>query len=394
MTKQNELELIRQHINRASDLLRQKHTDSKSEMGSLIYMGNHHDSVPRDLVMDPLLDSGEIHTWILMKIHISHPHLPSSIPSQNDLMTMLKCSRPVVSRHMQVLRAMRWITLCEEVRSDDGRIRGHVYAQHDAPLSIQDTLVLDQGYIDFLEKSCTGDVLKRLRLIKEATLRQIHHDLKEGIDLNQLPTQLQRMAHNLGDIGDKDSHVKNIYMVNDHVNKINMVKNHVKDFYVDENSEKGSSNNIYKNNKNNIYKKTTTKPTTNTENLIKTLCYPSFFRDSEHLKTLASELLNRIEAEKQQFALDYLADRVRAGEQGTDKPVGNPIAYLNWIVAQLTQGTLPPSAYGIRKAPESKTTRVVGHEETPEESKQKWIADMRRKGFEVDPDTGSLKKIG
>ena len=393
MTKPNELDLIKQHIKRASDMLRQSTDDasSRDDLGSLIYMGNHHDSVPRDLVMDPLLDSGEVHTWMLMKIHINNPHLPSSIPSQNDLMGLLKCSRPVVSRHMQVLRALRWITLCDEVRSDDGRIRGHVYAQHDAPLSIQDTLVLDQNYIDFLEKPCTGDVLKRLRMIKEAALRQIHHDLKDGLDLNQLPTQMQKLAQGLGGIDRKTDYVKDFYMVNRHVKKINMVENHVKDFYVDENDvSSGSSNNIY--NKNNIYIKTTTTSTTKPQDLIKNLRFPSFFRDSDHLKTLASELLNRIEPEKQQFALDYLADRVRAGEQGTDKPVGNSIAYLNWVVRELANGTLPPSAYGVRKAP-TPAGPAASDGETPEQSKQRWIEDMRRKGFNVDPGTGALEKI-
>ena len=395
MTKPNELELIKQHIQRASNMLRHQSADSKeksADMGSLIYMGNHHDSVPRELVTDAVLDSGEIHTWMLMKIHISNPHLPSSIPSQNDLIDLLKCSRPVVSRHMQVLRAMRWITLCDEVRGDDGRIRGHVYAQHDSPLSIQDTLVLDPGYIEFMEKPCSGDVLKRLRSIKDGVLRQIHQEIRAGADLNQSPTRLTQLSRNLGGINADENHVKNIYMAQKHhVKKIDMDFHHVKNFNMDE-KDVSSGSNIY--NKNNIYINTTTTSTTKPESLIKNLNYPSFIRDSDHLKTLASELLNRIVPEKQQFALDYLADRVRAGEQGTDKPVGNVIAYLNWITKNLNAGTLPPSAYGVRNNPDSvKTGAASTDNETPEETQRKWIEDMRQRGYEVDPETGALEKI-
>jgi len=396
MTKSSELELIKQHIQRASNMLRQQSTGDKeksADMGSLIYMGNHHDSVPRELVTDSILDSGEIHTWMLMKIHINNPHLPSSIPSQNDLIDLLKCSRPVVSRHMQVLRAMRWITLCDEVRGDDGRIRGHVYAQHDSPLSIQDTLVLDTGYIDFLEKPCSGDVLKRLRSIKDGVLRQIYQEIKNGTDLNQSPTRLNQLSRNLGGIDADDNHVKNIYMAQKHhVKKIDMENHHVKNFNMDEkDSSSGSSNNIYNNN---IYIKTTTTSTTKPEGLIKNLNYPSFIRDSEPLKTLASELLNRIVPEKQQFALDYLADRVRAGDNGTDKPVGNVIAYLNWITKSLNTGTLPPSAYGVRNKPTAVTSGAKNSDlESAEQTKQKWIDDMRQRGYEVDPETGALKKI-
>ena len=347
-----DLELLKRHIKRAGDMLRQQRPDTDSESGSLIYMGNHHDAVPRDLVMDPLMESGEIHTWMLLKIHISNPHLPSSIPSQTDLMDSLKVSRPIVSRHMQVLRALRWITLCDEIRSDDGKIRGHVYAQHDTPLSLQDTLVQDPAYIDFLDKPCNGDVLRRLRMVKEAVLRQIHHQLEQGINLNQSPGRVQQIAQNLGETG-PIHHVKNFYM--DHVKKIDVVNNHVKNFYMAENSENEVVvSSSYINNINNIKIKTTTTTTTEKPVLNSRVRYPSWMT-SDNLQRMADKLIERIDTNHRQFALDYLADRVQAGERGTDTPVGNSIYYLNWIVTNIQKGTLPPSAYGIRQIPKTGT---------------------------------------
>ena len=102
----NRLIHLKQHISHAADeLARSSNTDDS--LGSLIYLGNHHDSVPRELITDPHLESGELHTWMLMKIQFNNPAIPTSIPSQDQLSQHLKCSRPVVSRYLQVLRALR-----------------------------------------------------------------------------------------------------------------------------------------------------------------------------------------------------------------------------------------------------------------------------------------------
>lgn len=190
-----EIRFLKQHIQHASIQLEQQDSRQTSEgMGSLIYLGNHQDAIPRNLILDPHLESGEIHTWTLLKIQLINPALPSSIPTQNDLMEILKCSRPVLSRHLQVLRALRWITLCAEVRGKDGQYRGNVYAQHDTPLSLQDTLYLDPSYIQFLEQPSSGSTLKRLRQIKEAVLRHMDFQVVNDIQLDQLPSYLSQVG--------------------------------------------------------------------------------------------------------------------------------------------------------------------------------------------------------
>ena len=191
-----DIRILKQHIQHAATQLEQQDTVQASEgMGSLIYLGNHQDAIPRNLILDPHLESGEIHTWTLLKIHIVNPALPSSIPTQNDLMEILKCSRPVLSRHLQVLRALRWVTLCAEVRGLDGQYRGNVYAQHDKPLSLQETLHLDPGYIQFMEQPSSGSTLKRLRQIKEAVLRHMDYQVVTGIHLDQSPPHLEQISY-------------------------------------------------------------------------------------------------------------------------------------------------------------------------------------------------------
>ena len=193
-----EIRVLKQHIQHAATQLEQQDSSRTSDgMGSLIYLGNHQDAIPRNLILDPHLESGEIHTWTLLKIHIVNPALPSTIPTQNDLMEILKCSRPVLSRHLQVLRALRWITLCAEVRGKDGKYRGNVYTQHDQPLSLQDTLYLDPGYLQFMEQPSIGPTLKRLRQIKEAVLRHMDYQMVKGIQFDKSPPYLKQVSGQL-----------------------------------------------------------------------------------------------------------------------------------------------------------------------------------------------------
>ena len=91
MTFATEIQVLKQHIQHAAKQLEQQDAKQAAEgMGSLIYLGNHQDAIPRNLILDPHLESGEVHTWALLKIHIINPALPSTIPTQNDLMETLK----------------------------------------------------------------------------------------------------------------------------------------------------------------------------------------------------------------------------------------------------------------------------------------------------------------
>jgi len=428
-----EIETLKQHIQHTVGQL-EKRSDLPAEdgMGSLIYLGNHHDAIPRDLILDPILESGEIHTWMLMKIHVDNPMQATRIPSQNDLMEQLKCSRPIVSRHMQVLRALRWLTLCAEVRGGDGQFRGAVYAQHDQPLSLADTLHLDPGYIDFLEQPTKGDVLKRLRHIKHSVLthtdylvfqdqhhlstpptqlEQIDARLKSHISGDPLDTHLSCPANTVDPDGVKNlygdpekpahieylkqtlgHHVKNIDMdktkrsqKNGHVKNIDAVKTGKNDDISTKSpckkllhgdSVPSSCSSVLNNNKT-----TTTPPTPPNQQL----CFPEAVSKTDRQRAYAAKIIEPLPEAERKFVLDWLADKVRAGENGTDKPVGNAIGYLAWIVKEQIAGTLPESDYGLREV-SPKTTLPIPKEESQEENQRQWEATMKRLGKKVNPD--------
>ncbi|MCF6256203.1 MAG: hypothetical protein L3K25_07865 [Gammaproteobacteria bacterium] len=458
-----EIETLQQHIQHtAGQLEKRSGLPSEAGMGSLIYLGNHHDAVPRDLILDPILESGEIHTWMLMKIHVDNPMLATRIPSQDNLIEQLKCSRPIVSRHMQVLRALRWLTLCAEVRGADGQFRGVVYAQHDQPLSLADTLYLDPAYIDFLEQPTKGDVLKRLRNIKHSVLTHTDYLVFKGQHLDLHPTHLEQLnarlkSHTSGDpldthlscpalgvdpdgvknlYGDpeKPAHieylkktlehpVKNIDTVNsaeshpiDHVKNIDTGKTQnfqendpVKNFYMadlnknDQNSDKSPCKKLLHGDSTggvrggssllNNKKQTTTTPPTPPSKNCPPLDFPKAVSKSPRQMAYVLKQLEPLPESERQYALHYLADRIKAGENGTDTPVGNAIRYLAWIVKNMLDGTLPDTDYGQRDRTPIIRLQHQAVTEDQTENQRRWEETMKRLGSTINSDgTATLDK--
>ena len=389
-----QLNALQQHIQRAADNLSRQGTSQDDEVGSLIYMGNLHDSFPRGLITDPILNSEEIHTWMLMRLEVSDQFSITRIPKQDTLMEQLKCSRPIVSRNLQVLRAMRWITLCQLVRGADGQYRGAIYAQHDEPISLAETLLLDSTYLDFLQEETKGDVLKRLNNIKHSVLK--HTDYRLLTDETALTPEsgigssLRRMSSNLSR-NPLDTVLACPPEILEPKNELNCYENksipeevrkllskddheihHVKTFYVDspgnnsrdiaqmpmnqpDSKQTQASNSLdMANHVNNFYTAygssgsssfINNKNTTTTQKLRIPKCLSGTKRKAEY----AHDLARKLPPDEQQYILDFVEDRHKAGEQGISKPMPNPIGFLISMVERMQNGTFVPSGYGERK---------------------------------------------
>ena len=146
---------ISRYIDKARhDLLSNNSDDS----GALLFMGEVHDPIPRTLIIDPTLNAIDIRIWMLLRISIASPSLPGKLPSQKELSESISSSKMTIWSSMQILRLNRWITLCDKVRDALGQNRGNIYAIHTEPLTISDTLTLDNSYIDFIEQSLDSKV--------------------------------------------------------------------------------------------------------------------------------------------------------------------------------------------------------------------------------------------
>ncbi|MFT7532457.1 MAG: hypothetical protein ACI9FD_003488 [Gammaproteobacteria bacterium] len=396
----DQMSMLQRHIQHASDELANRWSEKGSdEYGSLIFMGNVHDSFPRALITDPILNSEEIHTWMLMRLEVSADLSITRIPNQETLGAQLKSSRPIVSRNLQVLRALRWITLCQNVRGPDGKYKGAIYAQHDQPLSLAETLELDDSYLEFLQEDAKGDVLRRLNNMKHSVLKHADFAMLTDDQVLISPSRIESYKKRLeyvmsGDplkttlacppeavepnntmnlysnptveptvqaILEKNQnelhHVKDFYMdkpekevivynesgknplettSKSHVNKVDM-DNHVNNFYTAYSSGCSSSGFINK--------------TTTTETGKPTkLELPTCLKISNRAEAFALVLVDKLPEDFQQYALHFVEDRHMAGAQGISKPIANPIGFLKAIVYAMLDGTFEPSSYGHRKA--------------------------------------------
>ena len=403
------IKFLKGHIDNAAEQLASMDDHKSGTMGSLIYLGTHHDSVPRDLILDPILESGEIHTWMLMKIHLQNPALPSVLPTQSDLSQQLKCSRTVLGRHMQTLRALRWITLCASVRGHDGTMRGNLYAQHDSPLSLQETLYLDPSYIQFLESRSRADVYRRLNVIKASVLEHVDYSIiMKNEQLDELPSKLELISNKVvsttstktedthlacppeavkpQELGNMYTKITTAFVGDDSISNETKEPSEGSDMrrVISGNSDISSLESHAKNITKAIY--TVSSSNINTTTVLneknEELLLPKKIRDSERLEIYALKAVTSLPPGQRQFALDYLGDRIKAGEAGSVKVLDNPIRYLHWIVKNINDNTMPDSNFGVReKVSESLGPKIEN--ETPDQKQKAWEQQMSRLGVEV-----------
>jgi hypothetical protein len=103
--------------------------------------------------------------------------------------------RGTIARCLNILRAARWITLCNALRDENtGRFKGNIYAIHDEVLSIEEAVVLDGRYINALEDMEKNHGHHRVRMVAYAVLENIRTKLNqdEGPDQTYDPTFYQQ----------------------------------------------------------------------------------------------------------------------------------------------------------------------------------------------------------
>jgi len=86
------------------------------------------------------------------------------------------------------------------------------------------------------------------------------------------------------------------------------------------------------------------KKTTTTQKLRIPSCLSGTKRKAEY----ANDLARKLPPDEQQYILDFVEDRHKAGEQGISKPMPNPIGFLISMVERMQNGTFVPSGYGER----------------------------------------------
>lgn len=151
-----------------------------NEQSGLLYLGNVHDAIPRQLYMDKRLSPLDKTAWVMIRLY-AQQNEGAVFPTYEELQLQLasphsgKASRETVSRTLLMLRLTGWLSLCKRVRDDGGRVRGNIYAQHDEPLGLRDAEHFDPGWLDVVAHACQHGN-KTIRLTALSVLGEIKQD--------------------------------------------------------------------------------------------------------------------------------------------------------------------------------------------------------------------------
>jgi hypothetical protein len=183
------IELIKQQIRLAEQSLILQREAGMAEDFAVLFTGNWHDSIPRNLILNQQLSPVEKITWQTLRLTIANPQQPGSAPSREGLAAMVNCSPPTITSSRQMLRLTRYMTHCSTVRKQ-GRFVGDIYLLHDEPMALSDTLQIDPEYLDFVVMlTKAGNKAKALRQEAARVLREI-----DQIPGMASPTPIEAMA--------------------------------------------------------------------------------------------------------------------------------------------------------------------------------------------------------
>lgn len=161
---------------------------------ALLFIGNWHDSLPRLLIYDPILEPVDKIVWAVIRTR-ADPQRGTAFPSYATIGRLANVgSEATVARALTILRVTRWLTHCGRVRDRHGRFRGNVYVLHDEPLPLVDTLYLDAEYMQAATLATTHRHA-RVALVAAGVLRSLELDTVQGVDLESADSPaVQRQA--------------------------------------------------------------------------------------------------------------------------------------------------------------------------------------------------------
>ncbi len=335
-------------------------TDTPSNISDrLLFMGNWHDAFPRGLILDPLLQSTDKCVYLLLRTYLTATG-STRMPSYDEIGALLSLSRGTIARSLHILRAARWVTLCNALRDEStGRFKGNTYAIHDEVLSIQEAMVLDGRYIEALEEMEKNHKHHRVRMVAYAVLENVRNELhqeepdhplgyQDGHVISRflaggLENNKSARVQNLG----TDNHRVQILNSDDENEENHSLSNQVQkldseDKNLDSVNDDCSSSYI-----NNINIKTTTTKNPNKKQtctgkssrhaMDPNLIWPSSL--SGDARWVAWQALQKCPTEYHQDLLDELAARLLPSSKN---PIKNPSAWLAWAAKELRNDGIYP----------------------------------------------------
>lgn len=355
------IKLLSQQISSELDRIAKEPQNELNPTDSLVYIGNWQDAIPRSIWVDKSLDPIDVRSWGVIRTQAIHRS--AVMLSLNKLLKeKLDYSSATISRVIFILRLTRWISLCSQLRTEQGRFKGNIYAIHDTPITLSDSIYLDEGYLSFVGKQTTHKN-EKIRQLATSIWQSLDESIRSDLGFFQhsnLPETVSDSLHIMTknnrvhilnvDENEQNSHVYNLNMdEKHHVHILNTVN---QKYETEENQQLDShvqnmnmvpiySSSSCSRSSSNYFKEKTT--TTNSVGISKTenkkiqenLIYPKEFNKNE-IK-LAQIWLEKVESEQRQDFLDETAAQIMQRKK-TAKPIYNPAGWLSWLIDEHSQG--------------------------------------------------------
>ncbi|MBS7560127.1 hypothetical protein KHO49_17445 [Pseudomonas sp. RC4D1] len=181
----------------------------KPQTDGFLFSGNHHDSVPRALLLDRRLTPLERNAWQVFRFLLNDDGI-TTFPTYDQLSTYLastpcsdRASHETVAKTLIALRLTRWISLVRRQRNPkSGRMLGNLYVLHDSPLTPYEAMQLDPEYLSLVSQALEH-ASKSVRRVGVHVLGEMGDDpLLSG---RVLPTRLQVLFQQLARRGLKET---------------------------------------------------------------------------------------------------------------------------------------------------------------------------------------------
>jgi hypothetical protein len=324
----------------------------EQEDHALLFLGNWHDAMPRLIFQDPVLQPVDTRIWGVIKIAATGSG-PASFPTYQQIAKTANVgSEATVARSMAILRATRWLTLCRRVRDGQGRFRGNVYALHDEPLPLADTLHLDRTYLQFLNQ-CLEHAHARVHAVAEAVLGTIEDDARAGRTVTESENPLERRVAARQALEDATPR-HHFFSLSAH--RLQNLKS-ATDPLLLQNLKPEPLQNLKSGSSSCLLNKTTTTTTTTTDtehteaasaapdDSTRSLVVPETLAPNERL--LARMYVKNVPAALRQNVLDEFAGRLK-GAKTRGEPIANPVGYLARLCKAAATGAFTLTSLGVQ----------------------------------------------
>lgn len=164
----------------------------------ILYSGNIHETVPKQLFLDNRLTPLERNGWQVFKMLLDKQGFAA--PRYEDLQPYLsmvpygdKASKETIARVIHILRLTRWLSLINKGRDrKTGQHLGSIYILHDEPITPAEAIQLDSNYLECV-MNCCKHANKSVAIVAKGALEDL-----ENSDHKAVQTRLSLLAERIG----------------------------------------------------------------------------------------------------------------------------------------------------------------------------------------------------